>query len=231
MRVFIQDRDIGQLDALERRLLIAGHEPVVIYSLSEILDMAAHPHLAPDAVVAEAAIIGRTLRRLGEVTAAVLMDLLSERIFIATGVPEESLPFEVSGHLPRPVPSGALEALLGGKVYAGRERRSAARRTCTDAVEVHLYSRGTHGPYTARFLDLSEGGACVSIPAGGAVPEKTPDTTVDLWVQDGPMSATRLHGRLAWTAPGAAARGTRIGVEFFELTDAARSRIHTTLTA
>lgn len=229
MRVFIQDRDIDHLGALERDLDQAGHEPVIIYSLTEILDMASHPHLAPDAVVAEGAVIARTLRRLAESTAGVLRDLLLERLVIATGPLGESLPLEVNARLPRPVPFGDLAGLLSGPVRAGRDRRTARRRACSDPVEVHLHNGGSYGPFAARFMDLSLGGACVRIPPGGRIPGESPDATVDLWVPEGPLTATRLCGRLAWAAPGPTDRSIKVGVEFFELSVAARTRIETAL--
>jgi hypothetical protein len=229
MRVFIQDRDIGHLDALERDLHLAGHDPVVIYSLTEVLDMASHPHLAPDAVVAEAKVIGRTLRRLGESTAGVLRDLLAERLIVATGPEEETLPLEVGARLPRPIPFDDLEDLLTGVKRTGSDRRTRGRKAYSDPVEVHLYNGGTYGPYGARFMDLSLGGACIRIPPGGRIPGESPSTTVDLWVQDGTLSATRLHGRLAWTNVPGNGRAARVGVEFFDLSEAARTRIETAL--
>ena len=184
--MFIQDRDIGQLNSLESDLRLAGHEPVVIYSLTEILDMASHPHLAPDVVVAEAMVIGRTLRRLGKSTALMLRDLLAERLLVATGHAEDSLPMEVGARLPRPFPFEALEEFLVGTGYGGRNRRTTARKTCSDPVEVHLHNGGSYGPYAAPFTDLSTGGACLRIPPGGRIPVESTDATVDLWVQDRP---------------------------------------------
>ena len=230
MRVFIQDRDVGQLDTLERGLHLAGHEPVVIYSLTEILDMASHPHLVPDAVLVEAAVIERSMRRLGEATASVLLDILAEPLVIATGPAETVLPMEVGARLPRPVPIEALQDLLSRPERRNMERRTAQRIPCSHSVEVHLYNGGTFGPYAARFQDLSMGGACVRIPPGGTTPKGSRDATVDLWVQDGPLGATRLSGRLAWTSTAPVSNAVCVGVEFFDLTEAAVARIGTTLT-
>ncbi len=229
MRVFIQDRDIGQLDVLERELHLAGHEPVVIYSLTEILDMASHPHLAPDAVVAEAMVIGRTLRRLGESTAGVLRDLLAKRLVVATGEEKDPLPLDIRARLPRPVPFNDLECLLQGLKEVGSDRRAANRKVYSVPVEVHLHNGGTYGPYGARFMDLSLGGACIRIPPGGRIPGESQNATVDLWVQEGTLSATRLHGRLAWTNNPTQGRSARVGVEFFELSQATRTRLETAL--
>jgi hypothetical protein len=229
MRVFIQDGDVDQLDALERELHLAGHEPVTIYSLTEVLDMASHPHLAPDAVVAEARVITRTLRRLGESTAGVLRDLLADRLLVATGVVEDALPLEVGARLPRPIPIQDLQGLLGAAARSSSERRNGRRKSYSDSVEVHLHNGGSYGPFAARFMDLSLGGACVRIPPGVRVPSEQSDATVDLWVHDGHLCATRLHGRLAWAAPTPANRAIKVGVEFFELSEAARTRIETAL--
>ena len=231
MRVFIQDRDVGQLEVLERSLRDTGHEPVVIYSLTEILDMASHPHLIPDAILAEAAVIRRTLGRLGEATAATLIDLLARPLVIATGPSDAALPVKVNARLPRPIPVAALGDLLSDLPYEGQERRGGSRRARSDVVEIHLYNGGSYGPYTARFYDLSPGGACVRIPAGSAVPERSPDATADIWVHEGPLGATRLHGRIAWVDIPMSNSETRVGVEFASLSDAARTRIRTALTA
>ncbi|MFH1531458.1 MAG: PilZ domain-containing protein [Pseudomonadota bacterium] len=228
MRVFIQDRDVDQIDALERGLLLAGHEPVVIYSLTEILDMASHPDLVPDVVVAEASVVARTVRRLGESTAGVLRDLLAEGLLVATGPVEETLPMETCARLPRPVSLDALQELLSGPTLTGRDRRTARRVACAHGIEVHVYNGGSYGPFTARLVDLSMDGACVKMP-GGAVPGLNQDATVDIWVHDGPLCATRLHGRLAWSCIAPESCSTRVGVEFSRLTEAARARIETAL--
>lgn len=229
MRVFIQDRDIGRLESLERDLKNAGHEPVVIYSMIEILELASNPDLAPDVVVAEALVIDRTLRRLSESTAAMLRDLMTDRLLVATGESSEALPMKVGAQLPLPFNFSALNEVLVSPPQGTRNRRNETRKAWSAPVDIHLHNGGTYGPYSARFMDLSMGGACLQIPPGGQMPIEGHDTTVDLWVHSGHLEATRLHGRLAWTSSVRSDRGTKVGVEFFELTEVARSRLESAL--
>lgn len=103
-------------------------------------------------------------------------------------------------------------------------RRRHVRVGCGWKARLSIVNGHEYGPYEANFIDVSNGGARLSVSGDTALSIPVGKHFITLGLEDGPLAGTVVHGRLAHLN-GADSR-LSIGLEFTDLAQEDLTRLN-----